>query len=246
MPRCSSSCRRRVAAPSLPVRPTSSTRPPRARDVVRHVGGAAHAVLVALVGDHRHRSLGRDAAHAPHHELVEHHVADDEHGRRTEAVRSASAGVRGSRALGLRQPMAGVFVRVSGDPPLVDGRGLRAADGAAAHGSVSSTRSSSRNSESPKLYSKNPAASIAPVEAQRRGSQVPGRSLRPAARAARGSPHDEPEPDAERRQAALRGDLHRHVVQVRRCLLDRRSASGTAGRPAGRRSGRRRLAGPRR
>ena len=62
------------------------------RDVVRHVGRAAHPQHLVIEGDDRHRRLGRDARDAADDELVEHGVADDEDagaaGRRRDPARA--------------------------------------------------------------------------------------------------------------------------------------------------------------
>ena len=45
---------------------------------------------IAIVDDDRDRSFGRDPAHPPEQEAVEHHVADDENRRPGEAVDEAA------------------------------------------------------------------------------------------------------------------------------------------------------------
>ena len=77
-----------------------------------------------------------------------------------------------------------------------------------------STRKSIRNSESPKLYSNNPARASRPLRQEQRQADT----LRRPAEAARqidDQDNDEPEPDAESRQAALSRDLDGHVVEMR-------------------------------
>ena len=102
------------------------------RHVVRDVRGAANPVRLVIEGDDRNRRLGRDARHAPDDELVEHGVADDEDVRAGECRRDPAA--RGQ-------------ARSAAGAPSVR---------SAANGSVTSTRKSIRNSESPKLYSNMP------------------------------------------------------------------------------------------
>ena len=151
-----------------------------------------------------HRRFGRDARDASGDELVEHGVADDEH------VGARHAGRRASAPGQARAAAASI------------GR-------AAANGSVISTRKSIRNSESPKLYSNSPAASIAASDASaaaastRSEPTVPpptgGSRADPALRnirnSARATTATNPSQTSKRRQAALRCDLQRHVVQMR-------------------------------
>ena len=54
------------------------------RDVARDVRRAARAFLASLHVHHRHRRLGRDAAHVAEPVAVEHHVARDQHARARE------------------------------------------------------------------------------------------------------------------------------------------------------------------
>ena len=85
----------------------------------------------------------------------------------------------------------------------------------AANGRVRRTRKSIRNSESPKLCSKSPAESmpaVAPRAVAARKRVAAGAHLVPEIPRHHA---DEPEPDSERRQAALGGNLHRHIVQMR-------------------------------
>ena len=93
---------------------------------------------------------------------------------------------------------------------------VHASSRAAANGSVTRTRNSIRNSESPKLYSKSPAASIARHGGQRRGGRRFVRLRSGTDGQCRDEQRDhEPQPGKRRRHAALRGDLQRHVVEVR-------------------------------
>ena len=48
------------------------------RHVVRDVGGAAQPVSLVIELHDRHRRFGGDAFDAADHEMIEHHVADDE------------------------------------------------------------------------------------------------------------------------------------------------------------------------
>ncbi len=91
----------------------------------------------------------------------------------------------------------------------------------AAKGRVTSTRNSMRNSESPKLYSKRPAASMAATAASPPAASDGCRVRAQSPPRAAGHRGQEPQPHRQRRQAALGGDLHRHVVQVRVVRLDR-------------------------
>src|SRR5690242_17162505 len=95
--------------------------------------------------DHRHRRLGRDPADAPDDEPIEHHVADDANAAGAEFV-DQCVRPRGSELWKQRHAH-------EGRPP----------SRFAANGSVMITSSSIRNSESPKLYSVRPAASMAAI-----------------------------------------------------------------------------------
>ena len=106
-------------------------------DVVGHVGGAAQACVLGPELDDGYRRFRRDPRHAPDDEAIQHQVADDEHRQSGEA--------------GDEIPGTGSVER--GDPHAVVVR-------AAAKGSVITLRNNIRNSESPKLYSNIPAASI--------------------------------------------------------------------------------------
>ena len=71
-------------------------------DVVRHVGRAAQAELVAVEPDDRHRRLGRNAIDAADQEVVEHDVADDGDAAAGEARRARLArGTSGQRRGGV-------------------------------------------------------------------------------------------------------------------------------------------------
>ncbi len=59
--------------------------PERVR-VAGHVGGAAHAVLVAIELHDRHGRLWRDAPNPPHDELIQHQIAHDHERHPLEAV----------------------------------------------------------------------------------------------------------------------------------------------------------------
>ncbi len=193
------------------------------QDVVRDVGGAAQPHVLRPEAHDRHRRLGRNARHVPDDEAVEHHVADDEHGESGEPRDEVAAAPGVDR----RERHAA-------------GRGDAAR--AAAKGSVTSTRNSIRNSESPKLYSNMPAASIAITAASADAAMKRDDPVAEPPHQIGRERDDEPEPDGERRQAALGGDLHRHVVQVRVDGLDRLGHAvlrGTDARPC---SGRRRPA----
>ncbi len=167
------------------------------REIVRDVGRAAQPHVLRLEADHRHRRFGRDARHRADDEAVDHDVADDEH-----VLAGEAADERRVRAPG----RAGEASCVRVGPDVVR---------TAANGSVTISRKSIRNSESPKLYSNSPAASMPTSEA----SAAAGSARAPVARKAlpqRSSEHgDERDPQRERGQAALGGDLHRHVVEVR-------------------------------
>ena len=54
-------------------------------DVVGHVGGAAEPVFVVIEPDDRYRRFRGDAIDVAEHEVIEHDVADDEHGAAAEA-----------------------------------------------------------------------------------------------------------------------------------------------------------------
>src|SRR6185312_15692069 len=110
------------------------------------VGGAADAVLLTIELDDGYGCFGRDARHPANQELVEHHVADDEDAGGRETVRQLA----GARAGQYRQRRRRVH-----------GRSVRSA----ANGSVSITRKSIRNSESPKLCSNKPAPSMPAIAA---------------------------------------------------------------------------------
>jgi hypothetical protein len=47
---------------------------------VGDVGSAAKAVLLVIEAHHWHGSFGGDAIHPANHKVIEHQVADDEHG----------------------------------------------------------------------------------------------------------------------------------------------------------------------
>ena len=112
---------------------------PKRREVHRDVGRAARAIVVVVVLDDRHRGFGREPLDAAEEEVIEHHVADDD-----------DATTR-KPADDLRRAGLAETHRCRGTD---SGR-------SAANGSVSTTSRSIRNSESPKLYSKRPAPSIA-------------------------------------------------------------------------------------
>ena len=198
MPASRHACASVAAASSCPVTADERRLAAERRDVVRDVGGAADAIRLVIEGDDRHRRFGRDARHAADDERVEHRVADDEDVRARSTRRSSRARAQARAAAAASSPRA------------------------AANGSVTSTRKSIRNSESPKLYSKSPAASIASDGGQRRrGRHFVRAAVGRAGTSATSERDDEPEPDRERRQAALGGNLQRHVVQVRVDRLDR-------------------------
>ena len=106
-------------------------------DVMDHVGGAAQACVLRLELDDGHRRFGRDPRHVSDDEAIQHQVADDEH-RQSREARDEIPGAGGVE----RGDAHAVVVR------------------AAAKGSVITLRNNIRNSESPKLYSNIPAASI--------------------------------------------------------------------------------------
>ncbi len=110
--------------------------------VVGDVGGAARTEVVVVVLDDRDGRLRRHSVHAADDELIEHDVAHDQYRGRREGVDRTMKAVEGR------------------------GHSYDAGAGAddsraAAHGSVSTMSRVSRNSESPKLYSKSPADSAA-------------------------------------------------------------------------------------
>src|SRR5262249_24391521 len=107
-------------------------------DVVRHVGRAAQAEALVIELDDGHGRFGRDALDAPDDEMIEHQIADDEHSPAACAVEQRAQITHCAGWTGSRS---------------------------VAYGSVTSTRNSIRNSESPNLYSNSPAASIAPITA---------------------------------------------------------------------------------
>jgi hypothetical protein len=80
---------------------------------------------------------------------------------------------------------------------------------------VINTRKSIRNSESPKLYSKSPAASIADSAASPVAGEQPVAVSADEAHESEAEAADEPQKDDEGGDAALGRDLHGHVVQVR-------------------------------
>ncbi len=90
----------------------------------------------------------------------------------------------------------------------------------AAKGSVIRTRNRIRNSESPKLYSNMPAASIDTTAASATAvsDRLPERKSRTRSTTNNATNR---QPRGERGQAALGGHLHRHVVQVRVDRFDR-------------------------
>ena len=61
-------------------------RRPQRREVHRDVGGAAGPVVVVVVLDDRDGSLGRQPLDTAEQEVVEHHVADDDHAATVEAL----------------------------------------------------------------------------------------------------------------------------------------------------------------
>ena len=66
-------------AASRPTTPASAAAPPSERTLRGHVAGAAQVEALRPSPDDRHRGLGRDARDPAPEELVEHHVAEDEH-----------------------------------------------------------------------------------------------------------------------------------------------------------------------
>src|SRR5438128_5982281 len=108
---------------------------------MRDVGRAAESRIFGLEVHDRHRRLGRNPRDMANDESVDHDVADDQHAASAEPGHEIAGAPRVQR----RQRHACASASV--------GR-------AAANGTVTSTRKSIRNSESPKLYSKSPAASI--------------------------------------------------------------------------------------
>ena len=89
----------------------------------------------------------------------------------------------------------------------------------AANGSVINPRNRMRNSESPKLCSNSPAASIATMAATPPAARARAGPRRNCADEPDRGRHDEPRATRERRQAALGGELHGHVVQMRACVV---------------------------
>jgi hypothetical protein len=55
-------------------------------EVRSHVGGTAETVLLAGESDDGHGCFGRDAVDRPDHEMIEHHIADDDDRLRGEAA----------------------------------------------------------------------------------------------------------------------------------------------------------------
>ena len=69
-------------------------RRPERRKVHGHIGGPAGTVVVVVVLDDRDGRLGRQPLDTAEQEVVEHHVADDDHAATLEAAGSASVHVR--------------------------------------------------------------------------------------------------------------------------------------------------------
>ena len=83
-----------AAASSRPVTATSVDLAAERDDIVRDVGGAAHAVHVVIERDDRDRGFRRNARHAADDELVDHGVADDEDVHAAHARRRSRARVQ--------------------------------------------------------------------------------------------------------------------------------------------------------
>lgn len=83
MPEAARSSRTRVPARSFPTTPASETRA-QARERCCHVARASQDVPLALLPEHGHGRLRRDALDRPERVPVEHDVADDERPRTAE------------------------------------------------------------------------------------------------------------------------------------------------------------------
>ena len=112
---------------------------------MRHVRRAAQAIALVIELHDGHRRFRRDAIDPADDEMIEHQVADDQD---RASARPIEQRLEVSRRGGHGEAAVGAT-------------GARSA----AYGSVTSTRNIMRNSESPKLYSNSPAASIATITA---------------------------------------------------------------------------------
>ena len=120
--------------------------------VVRNVRGAAEADVFGLKLNDGHRRFRRNARHLADDETIEHHVACHQNGQ----PRQARNQIAGAPGVERRQRHGSAS----------------AGERAAANGSVTSISSSMRNSESPKLYSNMPAASMAIMAASAAAASI--------------------------------------------------------------------------
>ena len=163
-----------------------------------------------------HRRLGRDAVDAADDELVEHHVADDEH-------RDVAGSARRARGRGRRRAQASRSRRSSsaGGVPRLGGSAR-----SAANGSVISTGTASGTRSRRSCARTSPRASMAATAPRPAGGQEPVRARRAAAptgpSAALPTNHSQAPSAGRPRSAAI------CIGTLCRCGLTRSTASGVA------------------